>query len=150
MDKNFILFKNDMLEERFTSAASKKRHFYSHTGETSADKQKIEEYEAAADALALKPVDHKNILGYEVDPNSFKQRDMKDRRFCKYNKATGEYVVYGGFTFEGEPIVISFYHISWRDYQTKKYTNYLDEIPVPEYQKAWDFRHNQKAELVEI
>ena len=40
MDKNFILFKNDLLEERFTSAASKKRHFYSHTGEISADTRK--------------------------------------------------------------------------------------------------------------
>ena len=153
MNKNFILFKNDglaNLEERFTSANSKKKHFYDHTGQTSASQADIDAYEAAADALALTPVDHKNILGYEVDPNSFTPRDMRDRRFCKYNKATEEYVVYGGLNQNGEPIVISFYHISWREFQAKYYSNYLDEIPSPEYQKYWDFRHNQRAELVEI
>ena len=153
MEKGFILFKNDGLEERFTSAKSKKQHFYGHTRNVSATQQELDEYEAAADALALKPVDHKIIFGYEVDPDSYALHtpyEMRDRRFCKYNKATEEYVVYGGLNQEGEPIVISFYHISWREFQAKKYTNYLDEIPVPEYQKYWDFRNNPKVELVKI
>ena len=153
MEKNFILFKNDGLEERFTSAKSKKQHFYDHTKTKSATQQEIDAYEAAADALALKPVDHKIIFGYEVDPESYASHtphEMRARRFCKYNKDTEEYVVYGGLSQEGEPIVISFYHISWREFQAKKYTNYLDEIPVPEYKKYWDFRNNPKAELVEI
>lgn len=153
MEKDFILFKNEGLEERFTSAKSKKQHFYSHIGKTSANQAEIDAYEAAADALALKPVDHKTIFGYEVDPNSYASHTphtMRARRFCKYNKATEEYVVYGGFSLEGEPIVISFYHISWREFQAKMYTNYLDEIPVPEFQKYWDFSSNPKAELVKI
>jgi hypothetical protein len=153
MEKNFILFKNDGLEERFTSAKSKKQHFYDHTKTKLATQQEIDAYEAAADALALRPVDHKIIFGYEVDPESYASHtphEMRARRFCKYNKDTEEYVVYGGLSQEGEPIVISFYHISWQEFQAKKYTNYLDEIPVPEYQKYWDFRNNPKAELVEI
>ena len=153
MEKNFILFKNDGLKERFTSANSKKQHFYDHTKAKSTTRQAIEAYEAAADALALRPVDHKIIFGYEVDPESYASHtphEMRARRFCKYNKDTEEYVVYGGLSQDGEPIIISFYYISWREFQAKKYTNYLDEIPVPEYKKNWDFRSNPKAELVEI
>ena len=49
MEKNFILFKNDGLKERFTSANSKKQHFYDHTKAKSTTRQAIEAYEAAAD-----------------------------------------------------------------------------------------------------
>ena len=150
MKDKFILPEDTELDERFTSAASRKDHFYRHSSKTSATPAELVDYEQQADELASTPVDYQTIFGYEIDLSTNKKSKSYGRRFAKYNKATELFVVYAGVNQAGEPVVISAYPMSWRDYNSKRAINYLGEIPVPEYQRDWDFRHNQKAELVEI
>ena len=138
------------LDERFTSAESKISHFKNHKRDFSQKKHgylNADEYEARADALARSQVDDKTIFGYEIDPNSYSNKDKEwsSRRFCKYNKETEEYVVYAGFSIlTDEPIILSFYKMPFREFETKKAINFLDVIPNPEYSYTWDFRYNQQ------
>ena len=148
--EKFILPEDDtVIEERFTSGFSKKDHFYRHGTLKGPSKQAETEYERMADELALMPVDYKTIFGYTVDDSRVERTGAYGPRFVKYNKQTEFYVVYAGINQDGEPIVISAYPLSWRDYQAKQAVNYGGEIPVPEFQKFWDFRYNQKPELPE-
>ena len=150
MKDKFTLSEDTGLDERFTSAASRKDHFYRHYSETSAKPEELRDYEQQADELALRPVDYRNIFGYEIDLSMNKKSKGYGRRFAKYNKATELFVVYAGVDLAGEPIVISAYPMSWREYNSKRAINYLGEIPIPEYQRDWDFRYNPRSELVEV
>lgn len=149
-DLNFSSSENLELEERFTSALNKKSHFYKHFSKKHITPEEIDEYERQADELASTPVDYQNILGFEVDHSRFPDEADSGRKFVKYNKQTGLFVVYAGINLAGEPIIISAYHMSWREFTGKRAVNYLGEIPVPEYQRDWDFRFNPKDELIEI
>lgn len=146
----FTLSGDSKLDERFTSAASRKDHFYRHSSKTSASPAELRAYEQQADELAAAPVDYQTIFGYEIDLSMNKKSKGFGRRFAKYNKATELFVVYAGVNLAGEPIVISAYPMSWREYNSKRAINYLGEIPIPEYQRDWDFRYNQQSEFVEI
>jgi hypothetical protein len=149
MEKFILSEEEPQLEERFTSGFSKKDHFYRHGTLKGPSKQAEAAYEKMADELALSPVDYKNIFGYTVAEERVERTGAYGPRFAKYDKQKEFYVVYGGINQDGEPIVISAYPLSWRDYQSKQAVNYGGEIPVPEFQKFWDFRHNQKYELPE-
>ena len=150
MKDKFILSEDTALDERFTSASSRKDHFYRHSSKTLATPAELRDYEQQADELAATPVDYQTIFGYEIDLSTNKKSKGFGRRFAKYNKATELFVVYAGVNSAGEPVVISAYPMSWREYNSKRAINYLGEIPIPEYQRDWDFRYNQQSELVEI
>lgn len=74
-----------------------------------------EEKQVRADTLMKQSVDNKNILGYVSDNNLF----------VKYNKTTGDYVVYNN-NFE----TIYFDILTIRQYEANKWSLYMysDEI----------------------
>ena len=78
-----------------------------------------EEIEQRITALSNKKVDHKKIFGYvaKVDDNIV---------YCKYNKDTEEFVTYQ--KDNGIVSNLSMKTISWREYNSNKYIDYIGEI----------------------
>ena len=78
-----------------------------------------EEIEQRATNLSKEKVDHKKIFGYvaKVDNNIV---------YCKYNKDTEEFVTYQ--VINGTISNMSLKMVSWRDYNSNKYIDYIGEI----------------------
>lgn len=108
--------------EEFTSEKNRHTHYIKHV----LHKKEFgditeEEYEYLADELMKKPVNRKNILGYESLTREGKTA------YCKYDKDTGIFVVY---TYKGStPYTITCYTKTWREYNGDKNIEYNDEIP---------------------
>ena len=114
----------DNMDERFTNKYSKADHYKKHVNTNKEyNGISVDDYEVIADKLALTPVNHKNILGYETTAPEGDNRV----RYAKYNKDTEDFVVYG---YKGvEPAIISLHKKTWRQYITDKAVKYLGEIP---------------------
>ena len=78
-----------------------------------------EEIEQRATVLSNEKVDHKKIFGYvsKVDDKIV---------YCKYNKDTEEFVTYQ--KENGTISNLSMKTISWREYNSNKYIDYIGEI----------------------
>lgn len=115
---------DDSLEERFANKYSKADHHIKHVKKNREYTEiSANEYERLADKLALTPVDHRTILGYETTAPDGDSRT----RYAKYNKDTEDFVVYG---YKGnEPMIISLYKKTLRQYNTDKAIRYMGEIP---------------------
>jgi len=113
------------IDERFTNEYSKKDHHSRHVVKNREYPPITEtEYEAIADKLALTPVDHRTIFGYQTTAPEGDSRV----RYAKYNKETGDFVVYG---YKGsEPMIISLHKKTWRQFNTDMTVKYQDEIPA--------------------
>ena len=79
------------------------------------------EYEDIADKLSRKKIDNKNIFGYISITRENKTA------YCKYNRATEDFVVYT--LRNNEPYTITMYKKDWRQYNADKAIEYFDEIP---------------------
>lgn len=114
----------EFLDERFTTNYCKYDHHKRHVVRNKEFPPiSVDEYERIADKLASTPVDHKTILGYET---TAPQGDSRPR-YAKYNKQTGDFVVYG---YKGsEPAIISLHKKTLRQYNVDKTIKYLGEIP---------------------
>lgn len=114
----------ETVDEKFNNEYTKQSHYDKHVAkEHQYTKINPDEYEAIADELALKPVDYKNILGYETTGPKGDNR----ARYAKYNVATGDFVIYG---YKGsEPIIISLHRKTIREYNIDKAIKYIGEIP---------------------
>lgn len=112
------------IDERFTTRYSKEDHHRRHVVKNKEYPPiTASEYERIADELALTPVDHKTILGYETTAPEGDSRV----RYAKYNKLTGDFVVYG---YKGnEPMIISLHKKTLRQFNIDKTVKYLGEIP---------------------
>ena len=114
------------LDEVFTTEHSKNRHYNQHVTKEEQYPSIIspDEYEAIADDLAKRRVDHKTIFGYQTEAP-----DGDDRiRYAKYNKATEDFVVYG-LDENNEPLIITLHKKTWREYTIDHNIKYLGEIP---------------------
>lgn len=117
--------KFDEFEEEFSTEYSKKRHYDQHVvKEKQFDNISLDEYETIADDLAKRPVDYKTILGYETEA----PKDDNRRRFAKYNKETGDFVVYG-LDENNEPVIVSLHRKTLREYTIDHAIKYVGEIP---------------------
>ena len=111
----------DDLVEDFRTQKDKDVHAKKH-GKDTLDYYgwNADEYEQAANKLALTPVDHKRILGYV----SGLVKD--DLRYCKWDKETELFVCYK--PNGNNPIIISAYHKYYRDFNKDYWDDYVDEI----------------------
>lgn len=112
-------------EEEFSTEYSKNKHYDRHVvKEKQFDNITPDEYEAIADDLARRKVDHKVIFGYQTESPKNDNRV----RYAKYNKATEDFVVYG-IGKNNEPVIISLHKKTWREYNIDHNIKYIDEIP---------------------
>ena len=114
----------DDFEEDFTSPANRNAHWDKHIKKGKEYNMTPEEYEQAAEDLAKTPCDYKKILGYM-------SKNANGSCYVKYNKETELFTVY--YYKGNEPMTITAFRRSWRDYNSKMYTDekypYVDEIP---------------------
>ena len=108
-------------EEEFTSPGNKKKHYNKRQRQGQYLNITADEYEDVADKLSRDKIDNKNIFGYISIT-----RDNKTA-YCKYNKATEDFVVYT--LRNNEPYTITMYKKDWRQYNADKAIEYFDEIP---------------------
>lgn len=110
---------NDV-DEEFTSAKNRQAHYQKHVKDEKQFDYSEEEYEKRADELSRTPIDNKNIFGYMS-----LTREGRTAR-CKYNRETGEFVVYA--LRDGIPYTITMYRKTWREYTGDKAIEYFGEI----------------------
>ena len=114
------------LDEKFTSNRNKYSHYNKHVNNLKEYDSELteEEYEKIADDLAMTKLDHKRILGYETESPD----DDNRHRYAKYNKDTGDFVVYA-LDSNKNPLIISLHKKTIREYNIDKGIKYVGEIP---------------------
>lgn len=126
------------LDEKFISEYSLESHYEKHVINDNNDKSRPkdlkfgnitkEQYDKIADTLARTPVDYSTILGYVQQ----KKDASKKLGYVKYNKKDNTLVAYI-YDKDDNPIVITCFKRSFRDYESLKYMTkdweYIDEIP---------------------
>ena len=151
------MFNLIQLQERFISFASRKHHYdkhYKDFKEIGIKFKSQEQYQHSGQRLANKRVDWHSksnpVVGYiTMATNQFGSK----LSFAKYNKDTGQFVVYFRDARTNQPVIISHYTKTPRQYQSQKYlfiTNegtqeqtryeYIDELP--EEQRQLSFLNN--------
>lgn len=111
---------DDELDEKFTSDYNLEKHYTKHIKKEKEYNWTQEEYDKYTEELMKTPVNHKDIDGYVIDTE-------EGQRYCKYNTNNELFVIY---RYDGnEPEAITSFKRPYRDYQGKKYTEYVDEIP---------------------
>ena len=113
------------ISEKFTSEFNKEAHYNKHKEKFK--KISIDEYEHLADELAKKPVDNKRIFGY-LSANT-----LGRNAYVKWDKDTELFVVYTWNKNHSEPLIISLYKKTFREYESEKWNKkyaYEGEIPT--------------------
>lgn len=114
------------LVERFVNNYQWDDHFRRHAIEDgyypNISKQ---EYLAIAEKLADSPVDMFRIQGYTIPV------DDGRIKYVKWNRDTEDFVVYGRESLGSEPIIISMYKVSLRQFKGRAYSlnKNVGEIP---------------------
>jgi hypothetical protein len=106
--------------EEFTSPANLSAHYIKHVIKGKQYNCSPEEYERIADDLSRTPIDNKTIFGYQSITREGRVAN------CKYNKATGDFVVYR--IRKGVPQTITLYRKKWGTFTGDRAIEYYDEI----------------------
>ena len=113
----------ETLDERFSTKASRYRHFKDHSKEY--PELTETEYEELAEKLAESDVDNIKIFGFKTA----KSDNYSRPRYIKYNIETGDYVVYSWEDSFQSPTIISLHKKTKKQYDKQKELYYEDEIP---------------------
>ena len=112
--------------EKFNNVENRRKHYEKHIKNRKEYKMTEEEYEQAAEDLAKTPCDYKNIFGYITENDS-------GMAYIKYDKRTELFTVYYYKKNSDEPLTITAFRRTWRDFNGKMYGDenypYIDEIP---------------------
>ena len=112
--------------ERFNNVENRRKHYEKHIKNRKEYKMTEEEYEQAAEDLAKTPCDYRNVFGYITENES-------GRAYIKYDKRTELFTVYYYKGNSDEPLTITAFRRTWRDFNGKMYGDekypYIDEIP---------------------
>lgn len=109
-----------VIDEEFTSASNLDLHYDKHVLKQKQFSYSKDEYESRANELQNSKVDHKRIYGYQSLTREGRTAN------CKYNKDTGEFVVYT--VRNGKPYTITMFKKTWREFTGDKAIEYYDEI----------------------
>lgn len=111
------------ITEKFTSEMNLDAHYNKHVKQRKEFGDITEkQYEQLAEDLQRAKIDNKTIFGYMSQTREGKIA------YCKYDKNTGVFVVY---TYRNdEPLTITCYTKTIREFNSDKAIEYFDEIPL--------------------
>lgn len=116
-----LYMKIKKVAEEFTSAYNKHVHYDKHITKYKEFDLTIDEYERAAEELALTPIDNVNIFGYISETPAGKTA------YCKYDKAKKYFTVYTYNNFK--PLTITMHKKEYYEYLCDKMVEFHAEMP---------------------